>query len=211
MTDAAELYRLIAQGEHQEQDFKYEISSISKIARSLSAFANTDGGRLLVGVKDNGKIAGVQTEEEYYMIEAAASNYCTPSVKASMEVVRAEGKSVLVAVITPSAARPVYAREEDGSRRAYVRVKDENIAATPVHLCLWREERDGRGALMTFTEREHRLLRLLDEAEGLTLNQFCRQAGEERRRAVTLLARFVRFGVAAMRFSDHRFRFRTSV
>lgn len=49
MTDAAELYRLIAQGEHQEQDFKYEISSISKIARSLSAFANTDGGRLLVG------------------------------------------------------------------------------------------------------------------------------------------------------------------
>lgn len=128
-----------------------------------------------------------------------------------MEVVRAEGKSVLVAVIAPSAARPVYAREEDGSRRAYVRVKDENIAATPVHLRLWREERDGRGALMTFTEREHRLLRLLDEAEGLTLNQFCRRAGEERCRAVTLLARFVRFGVAEMCFSDHRFRFRTSV
>ena len=28
-----------------------------KIAKSLSAFANTEGGRLLVGVKDNGKIA----------------------------------------------------------------------------------------------------------------------------------------------------------
>ena len=51
------LHHLIAQGEHQQQDFKYEISDVRKIARTLSAFANTDGGRLLIGVKDNGKIA----------------------------------------------------------------------------------------------------------------------------------------------------------
>lgn len=38
------LHRLIAQGEHQQQDFKYEISDARKIARTLSAFANTDGG-----------------------------------------------------------------------------------------------------------------------------------------------------------------------
>jgi len=45
---------LIEEGEHQQLDFKYEISDSKKIARSLVAFANTDGGRLLVGVKDNG-------------------------------------------------------------------------------------------------------------------------------------------------------------
>jgi len=49
------IYKLIAQGEHQQQDFKYCISDSRKIARSLVAFANTDGGRLLVGVKDNAK------------------------------------------------------------------------------------------------------------------------------------------------------------
>ena len=69
------LHRLIAQGEHQQQDFKYEISDARKIARTLSAFANTDGGRLLIGVKDNGKIAGVRSDEEIYMVEAAASRY----------------------------------------------------------------------------------------------------------------------------------------
>ena len=42
---------LISQGEHQQQDFKFEVSDSKKIARTLSAFANTDGGRLLIGVK----------------------------------------------------------------------------------------------------------------------------------------------------------------
>ena len=66
------IHALIAEGEHQQQDFKFEISDARKIAKTLSAFSNTDGGRLLIGVKDNGKIAGVRSDEEQYMIEAAA-------------------------------------------------------------------------------------------------------------------------------------------
>ena len=81
MTHSADyIHRLISEGEHVHQDFKFEISDARKIAKSISAFANTDGGRLLVGVKDNGKIAGVRSEEEIYMIEAAAQRYCQPPV-----------------------------------------------------------------------------------------------------------------------------------
>ena len=43
-------------------------------SEELVAFANTGGGRLLIGVKDNGKIAGIRSEEELYMIEAASYN-----------------------------------------------------------------------------------------------------------------------------------------
>ena len=70
--DTAYIRALISEGEHVRQDFKFEISDSRKIARSLSAFANTEGGRLLIGVKDNGRIAGVRSEEEMYMVEAAA-------------------------------------------------------------------------------------------------------------------------------------------
>lgn len=69
LTDTDYIHALIAEGEHQQQDFKFEISDTRKIAKTLSAFANTDGGRLLIGVKDNGKIAGVRSDEEKYMIE----------------------------------------------------------------------------------------------------------------------------------------------
>ena len=68
LTDTDYIHTLIAEGEHQQQDFKFEISDARKIAKTLSAFANTDGGRLLIGVKDNGKIAGVRSEEEKYII-----------------------------------------------------------------------------------------------------------------------------------------------
>ena len=105
---------LIAEGEHQRQDFKFEISDARKIAKTLSAFANTDGGRLLIGVKDNGKIAGVRSDEEQYMIEAAAQMYCQPEVNYTMQTFQAEGRSVLVVQIEESLQKPVYAKDETG-------------------------------------------------------------------------------------------------
>ena len=99
VSDKAYLQQLIDEGEHQQQDFKFEISDARKIARSLSAFANTDGGRLLIGVKDNGRIAGVRSEEEIYMIEAAARLYCQPQVDIAMHTYTVDGKTVLIAEI----------------------------------------------------------------------------------------------------------------
>ncbi|MBQ4475203.1 MAG: ATP-binding protein, partial [Bacteroidales bacterium] len=67
-----ELQERIAEGEGLHLDFKHSITDSGKIARSLAAYANTDGGSLLIGVRDNGLIAGVKSEEECYMIETAA-------------------------------------------------------------------------------------------------------------------------------------------
>ena len=43
MSDKTFLLRLISEGEHQQQDFKYKITDACKLAKSVSAFANTDG------------------------------------------------------------------------------------------------------------------------------------------------------------------------
>lgn len=52
------LKKRISEGESQILDFKFALNDSRKIARSMSAFSNTDGGSLLLGVKDNGVIAG---------------------------------------------------------------------------------------------------------------------------------------------------------
>ncbi len=114
LTDTEYIHALIAEGEHQQQDFKFEISDARKIAKTLSAFANTDGGKLLIGVKDNGKIAGVRSDEEQYMIEAAAGLYCSPEVNYTMQTYQVEGRSVLVVQIEESDRKPVYAKDETG-------------------------------------------------------------------------------------------------
>src|SRR6056297_1229946 len=121
------LQKLIDEGEHQQQDFKYCINDSKKIAKSLVAFANTDGGRLLIGVKDNGKIVGISTDEEFYMVEAAAKIYSSPPVNFSTKQWHSEGKTVLEISVEPSTERPHYAKDHSGKWLAYIRKKDENI------------------------------------------------------------------------------------
>lgn len=88
------------------------------------AFANTDGGRLLVGVKDNGKIAGIRTDEEYYMVEAAAKIYSDPPINFTTQQWQVEGKTVLEIQIEPSLTKPHFAKDENGKWLAYIRVDD---------------------------------------------------------------------------------------
>lgn len=201
------IQELIKEGEHQQQDFKFEISDVCKIAKSLSAFANTDGGRLLIGVKDNGKIAGVHSEEEQYMIQAAAELFCVPPVAFEMTTYIVEGKQVLLTEIKRARKRPVYAKGEDGKLTAYVRVADENILATPVHLRYWQQSESQSGELTVYSEREQHLLSLLNECRMLTLNKYCKLSGLPRPVTIKLLARFIRYGIVETIYKEHQFYF----
>ena len=212
MTDTDYIYSLIAEGEHQKQDFKFEISDARKIPRTLSAFANTDGGRLLIGVKDNGRIAGIRSDEEIYMIEAAAQMYCVPEVKYSMQVYKVEGRSVLLVNVDQTDKKPVYAKDESGKELAYVRVKDENILATTVHLKVWQQSGSPTGVLVEFTQKEQLLLDLLEQNEYISLNQYCKQGSIPRRAAENLMAKFIRFQLIEPVLVNRKFYFkRTNV
>lgn len=207
-SDKVYLQQLIAEGEHQQQDFKFEISDARKIARSLSAFSNTDGGRLLIGVKDNGRIAGVRSEEEIYMIEAAAKLYCRPNVEIGVQTYEVDGKTVLVAEIPKAEQKPVQVQDETGKYLAYVRIADENILATPVHLAVWRQKNSAQGTLVKYTEREQLLLDYLAEHQEITVSKYSRLAHISYRLAIEYIARFVRFGILDICFEHHRFCYR---
>ena len=204
-TSTTYIHQLVSEGEHDQQDFKFEISDARKIARSISAFANTRGGRLLVGVKDNGKIAGVRSEEEIYMIEAAATLYCTPQVQIENISHYVEGKTVLEICIPEAEHKPIYAIDEDKCPKAYVRIADENILATPVHLKVWQYSSRPEGAFLPFTERELQLLTLLRESGKLTLTQCCKRTRLQRPFVCRLLADFIRFGLVEHVFEGHTF------
>ena len=110
---------LISQGEHQQLDFKHSISDSRKIARTLAAFANTDGGTLLIGVKDNGNVSGVNSDEEYYMLEGAAQMYCKPEVK--FKVTRWDiNNKVVLEVFVKSDRKNLYkAQDKNGKWKVY--------------------------------------------------------------------------------------------
>lgn len=197
---------LIREGEHTTQDFKFEISDAQKIAKTLSAFANTKGGKLLIGVKDNGNITGIQSDEEKYMIEAAADLYCKPKIDYTTKEIEINGKTVLIASIKESKNKPVFARTKNKKPLAYIRIADETMLATTLHLQLWKLESKNKGEFITYTEQEHGLLRYIKEKETLTLNQFYRKTKLRKRAAEFLLAKFIQFEVIELFYTDNKFR-----
>lgn len=206
MDDKRYLQGLISEGEHSQQDFKYKVQDAAKLARSVSAFANTDGGRLLIGVRDDGHISGVRSEEEIYMMHAAAYKYCKPESKIGFETFHAEGRTVVIATIPPAVRKPVCALDDDGRRVAYVRIADENIVASPVHLEMWRQEQMPQ-TLMHYTDTEQHLLSIMKENPPLTLNRLVRLSRQGRHHVIGTLARLIRYGVAEVRYQDMKFVF----
>ncbi len=169
--------KLIEEGEHEHQDFKFAISDARKIARSISAFANNDGGRLLIGVKDNGNIAGVRNEEDVYVVEQAAQMYCRPAQEIAVTAFSTEGGAVVMRVeIAKSLRRPVLAQEPDGTWQAYFRVKDENIVAPDLMVRAWRRQNRRRGEVFSLTDAESCLLHFLDERERATVSEYMHHA-----------------------------------
>jgi predicted HTH transcriptional regulator len=182
---------LIAEGEHQQQDFKFGITDSRKIARSLAAFANTDGGRLLIGVKDNGIIAGVRSEEEFYMIESAAHLYSKPEIRFESKAWNESGKTVLEIWVPPSPQRPHFVRNEEGIWEAFVRSRDENIHADEVIIAVWQKKKQKKGTLIRYSKTEEKLFNLLTGQEQITLKEFSRAARIPTKHAVDTLSSLI--------------------
>ena len=195
MKKVSYIQALISEGEHQQQDFKFGITDSRKIARSLVAFANTDGGRLLIGVKDNGVIAGVRSEEEYYMIESAAQLYSKPEIRFESKIWKEEGKTVMEVWVPPSPLRPHFVKEDGNSWQAYVRSRDENIQADEVLVAVWQKLKQKRGALIRYTNMEQELFRLFETRDRITLNDFRKGARIPTREAIDTLANLIVLGI----------------
>ncbi len=195
------LYKLIEEGEHQQQDFKFCINDSKKIAKSLVAFANTLGGRLLIGVKDNGKVIGISTDEEYYMVESAAKIYSKPPIDFTTKQWHSEGKTVLEISVQPSNKKPHFAKDETGKWLAYIRIKDENVLAHNIQLVVWKKQKSPKGIHFTYSKDEKFLIDFLQNNDGITFSKFIRMAHISRKKAEEVLSNFVIMNVVKMQTS----------
>ena len=196
------IQNLIDQGENQVLDFKFEISDARKIARTLVAFSNTDGGKLLIGVKDNGKIAGIRSEEEYHMLEAASQLYCRPVIPFEVQKWTIHGKTILEVDIARAENRPCLARHDDDRWLAYLRVEDQNLLANRVMMKVWRKEKRKKGIFLEYSHAEKLLLNYLKTNEEITLSKFCRLGRIGFQQAEEILSDLIVLEVIRIRFSE---------
>jgi predicted HTH transcriptional regulator len=198
---ASYIQTLINEGEHQRLDFKFGVNDSKKIARSLAAFANTDGGRLLLGVKDNGSIAGVRSDEEFYMMEAAAQLYCKPPVIFEINEWEEGGRNVLEVIVKKS-DQLHSAPDKDGIYRIFIRVGDQNYTANSVLLKVWKKAKNTDGVKISYTHIEHALIQYLQENDRITLSSFKKLSGLNVKRCEHILADFIVLDILKMNYSE---------
>lgn len=198
------IQKLISEGEHQQLDFKFEISDSRKIARTLVAFANTDGGRLLIGVKDNGSIAGIRSEEEFYMIDAASNLYTKPVVPFKYHSWQIFGKTILEIIVEKSNTRPHFVVEEQGKNIAFFRYADQNIKANRVLLKFWQRQQYKSNVYVRFTKPENILLQFLKNNNYITSRKFSRLAKIKLPVAENIIVNFLLFEILKVDvFKEH--------
>jgi len=190
-----ELLRLIDQGESQLLDFKKTITHKYKIAKTLVSFANTKGGKILVGVMDDGQIIGVDVDEEMHSLHDAAVNFCQPAVKMIFtEVEDKYGNLVLVVDIPESEQKPHRALDTQGNWQAYIRTNDKTMIAGKMSIKSM-EFSGKRKSLDSLGKLGSSLNEFFQQEEKITVRQFAALANISERRAKRFLIDLAREGV----------------
>lgn len=187
--------RYLIDGEGDTLDYKQEISSANKIAKTMVSFANNKGGTLLVGVRDNRSIAGIRTEDEKYMLDLAASFFCKPELPLEILEHDIGGKIILECIVPEGEKKPYSAKGDDGKWWVYIRNKDKSLLASKIVVDVLRRQASAKGTMIKYGKNEEMLLKYLEENERITLNEFRKKVNISKWRASKILVNLISAGV----------------
>jgi predicted HTH transcriptional regulator len=193
--DLKALKELVKQGEGKYIEFKLKTNHPEKIVREVVAFANSNGGKLIIGVDDDKSIKGLKfaDEDEFIMIKAL-DRYIYPAVEYEIDRVVVEGeREVLVFYIPPSPFKPHYVDLEGNSetRRAYVRVADKSVQASKEVREILKGERKALNIRFHYGEKEKALMHYLVDNQHITVETFANVANIPRKLASRTLVLLV--------------------
>lgn len=143
----------IVRGESQNVEFKVMLpKDAEKYTKTIIAFANTQGGQLIIGVDDQTReVVGV---DEYILfrimdsISNAVSDTCTPQIVPDIEPQTINGKTVIVVTVTPGPNRPYYLKSKGKDAGTFVRVAGTSRPAHPEKI----KELEMEGARISWDE-----------------------------------------------------------
>lgn len=105
MTTKTELRSLITSGENSEIEFKRDDLRPHELARELVAFANTYGGKVLLGVDDDGTVSGLTKPDVRDWVTTLCRVNMRPGIDPNIEILHdvENGKSVAIIEVCESA------------------------------------------------------------------------------------------------------------
>jgi len=118
------LKELIKKGASKTFEFEGNLLQEDRIAKTVVAFSNTSGGKLIIGVNHNCEIIGVDDAEISALQEQAVSiikDNCAPIILAEICTLNIEGKLILVIDIARGNSKPYFLKKYGKEKGTYIR------------------------------------------------------------------------------------------
>lgn len=174
------LKKLVALGESGTLEFKRKAAYPEKIVREMIAFANTRGGVLLLGVGDDGSLAGLKFPEDESHVVQEALKKCRPRLPVKEEFIPiGNARTIIRYDIEESARKPHYLLA-GGQQESYVRVNDQSIKASREVKEIVKRMRKKKDIRFYYGEHERFLMQYLDANPAITLRKFIELSGLNR-------------------------------
>lgn len=120
--------------------------------KTIVAFANTQGGKLIVGVDDKThQIVGVENDVLFQLMDGianAVSDSCVPQIIPDIEPQTVDGKTVIVVSVEAGKNRPYYLKSKGKDNGTYIRVAGTSRQAFPEKI----KELEMEGARISWDE-----------------------------------------------------------
>ena len=143
----------IFSGESKNIEYKVTLPDKSeKYMKTIVAFANTQGGKLIVGVDDKThQIVGVENDVLFQLMDGianAVSDSCVPQIIPDIEPQTVDGKTVVVVSVEAGKNRPYYLKSKGKDNGTYIRVAGTSRLAFPEKI----KELEMEGARISWDE-----------------------------------------------------------
>lgn len=126
------VHPLLQQPQGRQLEFKRDLSSTRNLLKTLVAFANSAGGRLVIGVDDAQQIVGVADPlaEEERVCNLIADGIA-PRLIPDVEIISVGSAPLLVIAVYPSSGRPHHVKALGEQQGTYLRLGSSNRQAGP--------------------------------------------------------------------------------
>ena len=125
-----ELLEIITNGENSGVEFKREDVRPEQLAKEIVALVNFQGGRILLGVEDNGAVSGLQRPDAEEWVMNVVADKVHPLVLPFYEEVSISETGRVAVLTFPQGNSKPYVRRHDGAEEVFIRVGSTSRLAT---------------------------------------------------------------------------------
>ncbi len=143
MVSLSELFELLREGENSGVEFKRDDVQPHDLAKGLVALSNLRGGRILLGVEDDGTISGVVRPAVDEWVLTIARDKVRPPLIPHVQTVTDPGTGRQVAVVTVEAGYAVHAMWHNKHYSYYIRAGRQSREASPEELSRLQQQQRG--------------------------------------------------------------------